>query len=898
MNLTVNGKKLSAEPAPGQCLRTFLREHGWFGVKKGCDQGDCGACTVWLDGVPFHSCLMPAFRAEGRAVTTIEGLSRDGKLHPMQQAFLDAQAFQCGFCAAGMIMTAATFDEEARQDLPRMLKGNLCRCTGYHSIDDALHGIVNVEDDMAGEACGRSLRNPFAEAIVTGQAHYTLDVPTEDALHLKVLRSPHPHARIKAIKRDKALALPGVVTIFTWEDVPRKLYSTATHEDHLVDPDDTYMLDNVVRFVGQRVAAVVAETEGIAEEACRLLEVEYELLPPVFDPEAAMEPSAPILHDKSVAFRDNVYVDIHGELGSVEQGFKEADAIHEMTYSTSRAQHVHLETNGSLAWRGDDGRLHVRTSSQAPFIAKQKLCYLFGLYDRDVHVFTERIGGGFGGKQEMICEDLCALATLKTGRPVMWEFTRQEQFIAATTRHPMITHVKLGATKDGTLTAIQVRVVSNTGAYGNHGGETLAAALGSPIAAYRCPNKKADGYAVYTNMVPGGGFRGYGATQTTFAIECAIDDLARLLGIDPFTIRRINKVRETDRIESIWKDPSDVYFGSYGIDQCLDLVEQALKSGRGLAKPEGDDWLEGTGVALAMLDSGPPTEHRSGAEIRLLPDGTYHLAVGSTEMGNGSTTSHRQLAASVLGTRAGSIAIINGDTDLTPYDTGTFASTGTVVAGKAVEKTASALRDVLIEFASRHYGCEPADCRLQDDAIICANRKIKLAELQAEAAKIGDRLVVRRKAYLSPRSVGFNVQGVRVAVHRVTGEIMTLQSVHAADIGRLINPMQCRGQLDGAIAMGFGWALYEKMVYDDNGAMVNPALRDYRIPAFADVPRSELYFADTYDKVGPLGAKAQGECAINAVAPAIANAVAIATGVRFPDLPLTPDRIFAKLGSR
>jgi CO/xanthine dehydrogenase Mo-binding subunit len=618
----------------------------------------------------------------------------------------------------------------------------------------------------------------------------------------------------------------------------------------------------------------------------------------VFDPEVAMEPGAPILHDKSVAFQDNVYVDIHGELGNVEQGFKQADAIHEMTYSTSRAQHVHLETHGSLAWRGDDGRLHVRTSSQAPFIAKQKLCYLFGLYDRDVHVFTERIGGGFGGKQEMISEDLCALAALKTRRPVMWEFTRAEQFIGATTRHPMTTHVKLGAKRDGTLTAIQVRVVSNTGAYGGHGGETLAAALSSPIAAYRCVNKKADGYAVYTNMVPAGGFRGYGATQTTFAIECAMDDLAKLLGMSPFEIRRINKVRETDRIESIWKEASDVMFGSYGIDQCLDLVEKALKSGRGLPKPEGDDWLEGTGVALAMLDSGPPTEHRSGAEMRLLADGTYHLAVGSTEMGNGSTTSHCQLAASVLGTRAGSIAIINGDTDQTPYDTGTFASTGTVVAGQAVEKTALALRDVLIDFASRQFGCKPADCRLQDDTIICANRKIPLAELHAAGAKVGDRFVVRRKAYLSPRSVGFNVQGVRVAVHRVTGEIMTLQSVHAADIGRLINPMQCRGQLDGAIAMGFGWALYEKMVYDANGAMVNPALRDYRIPAFADVPRSELYFADTYDTVGPLGAKAQGECAINAVAPAIANAVADATGVRFPDLPLTPDRIFDKLGSR
>src|SRR6185369_3483235 len=236
------------------------------------------------------------------------------------------------------------------------------------------------------------------------------------------------------------------------------------------------------------------------------------------------------LHDKGGEADKNVYVDIHGEVGSVEAGFREADAVHEMTYETSRAQHVHLETHGTLAWRGEDGRLHVRTSSQAPFIAKQKLCYLFGLFDRDVHVFTERIGGGFGGKQEMISEDLCVLATLKTGRPVMWEFTRAEQFIGATTRHPMTTHVKLGAKKDGTFTALQVRVVSNTGAYGGHGGETLAAALGSPIAAYRCANKKADGYAVYTNMVPAGGFRGYGASQTTFAIESAIDDLAKLLG--------------------------------------------------------------------------------------------------------------------------------------------------------------------------------------------------------------------------------------------------------------------------------------------------------------------------------------------------------------------------------
>ena len=351
MNFTVNDKKFSAEPQAGQCLRTFLRERGFFGVKKGCDAGDCGACTIWLDGTPMHSCLIPAFRAAGRAVTTIEGLEQDGTLHPMQQAFLDAQAFQCGFCAAGMIMTAASLDDAAREDLPRVLKGNLCRCTGYHAIDDAIHGVVSAEKDVAGQACGASLHNPFGPSIVTGRARYTLDITMPGLLHLKVLRSPHAHARIIRIGRAKALAVPGVVDVFTWEDVPRRLYSTATHEDHLVDPDDTYILDNVVRFVGQRVAAVVAETEAAAEAGCRQLEVEYEILPAVFDPELAMQTGAPILHEKGGEARGNIYVNINGEVGSVAAGFKEADAVHEMTYTTSRVQHVHLETHGTVTWK-------------------------------------------------------------------------------------------------------------------------------------------------------------------------------------------------------------------------------------------------------------------------------------------------------------------------------------------------------------------------------------------------------------------------------------------------------------------------------------------------------------------------------------------------------------------
>lgn len=297
-------------------------------------------------------------------------------------------------------------------------------------------------------------------------------------------------------------------------------------------------------------------------------------------------------------------------------------------------------------------------------------------------------------------------------------------------------------------------------------------------------------------------------------------------------------------------------------------------------------------MALTMLECGPPTEHRSGATMKLLAEGTYHLAVGSTEMGNGITMAHKQIAAAIVGTRAGDIDIINADTDRTPYDTGTFASTGTVVAGKAVHVTAEAMRDDILAFASRHAGVEPSQCRLDDDAVICGNKRIPLADLHASGAKIGHRFEVGRKAYLSPRTIAFNVQGVRLAVHRVTGEIRIPHSVHAVDIGRPINPMQCRGQLDGA--MGYGWALTENMVHDQ-GHMLNPQLRNYRIPTFADTPHTDIFFADTHDSIGPMGAKSQGESAINPIAPAVSNALANATGVRFAHLPFTPDRLFAKL---
>lgn len=900
MSYHVNGETFSREPDPGQCLRTFLRELGWFGVKKGCDAGDCGACTVWLDGAPVHSCIVPAFRAESRQVTTIEGLGSAGELAPIQQGFHDAQGFQCGFCTAGMIMTAATLSEGDRDDLPRLLKGNLCRCTGYRAIEDAIRGIKTIDDDLAGTGCGSSQPALASAEIVTGQARYTLDTRIEGLLHLKLVRSPHAHARVVSIEKDAALAVPGVREVLTWEDVPRRLFTSATHDDFHCDPNDTYILDNVVRFVGQRVVAVVAETEAAAEEGCRRVKIEYELLPAVFDPEEAMRPGAPIIHDKGgESFirhpERNVLLELNGGIGDVGRGFEAADVIHEGTYSSHRVQHAHLETHATITWIDEEKRLNVRTASQSPFITKDKLCYLFSLHPEHVRVFCERVGGGFGGKQEVLTEDICALATLKTGMPVQIEFTREEEFTGSSSRHPMKVDVKLGATRDGILTAIEMRVLSNTGAYGNHGGEVLYHACGESVAVYRCLNKKIDAYAVYTNTVPAGGIRGYGLSQTIFAIESAVDELARKLGIDPIEFRRRNVVRPGDAMLSLEHEASDLEFGSYGLDQCFDLVEEALARGNSVEAPAGDHWLVGSGTAMAMHDTAPPTVHRSEARLAFRDDGRYHLSIGTVEFGNGTTTFHAQVAAGILGATVANVCLVHGDTDRSGYDTGAFASAGSFVAGKAVALAAEALRDRILSYAAAYANVPLELCRLDDGAVECDGRRIALLHLLHDALQKGQYFEVARKAYNTPRSVAFNVQGFRVAVHAVTGEIRILQSVHAADAGVVVNPMQCRGQVEGAVVQGIGWAMLEHMVGGDNGEQVNPSFRNYRIPSFADAPRTEVFFADTCDTIGPVGSKGMGECPINPVAPALVNAVADATGIWFRELPLTPDRIFQKL---
>ncbi|MEW1639216.1 molybdopterin-dependent oxidoreductase [Streptomyces sp. NPDC093801] len=899
MTYRVNGHAFDQEPEPGQCLRTFLRALGHFGVKKGCDAGDCGACTVWLDGSPVHSCITPAFRADGHEVTTIEGLGAPGDLHPVQRRFRDAPGFQCGFCTAGMIMTSAAFTEAQKADLPRALKGNLCRCTGYRAIEDAVNGVVGVETAKPGKAVGTSVGAPAANDVVTGRAEFTMDTRMEGMLHLKVLHSPHAHARIVSIDKTAALAVPGVHRVYTWEDVPRRRFTTAIHTDHLVDPDDTFILDDTVRFAGQRVVAVLADTPGAAEEGCRRVVVAYEPLPAVFDPEEAMAEGAPQIHGTHDPFvRDpvrNVLVELHTHIGDVDAGFAEADVVHEGTYSSPRVQHAHLETHGSIAWM-EDGRLNVRTSSQSPSIAKVKLAYLFALRPDQLRVFCKRVGGGFGGKQEVISEDLAALAALDTGRPVCFEYTREEEFTTASPRHPMSLTIKLGARADGTLTAVQVRNVSNTGAYGNHGGETLYAG-GAAVMIYRCPNKRYDAYSVYTNTVPSGALRGYGMTQPAFAMESAMHELALALHMDPLELRRRNIVRPGDPLVALHDGPDDVAFTEDGLAKCIDLVDRAMARPPQAPDP-GPGWLVGSGVASSMHETAPPTDHISEAWVTLGDDLVYEVAVGTTEFGEGTSTAHVQIAAGQLGTTPSRIRLVQSDTDRTGFDTGAFASAGLFVSGNAVLRASNAVRDRILEFAAAHTGVHPVLCSMDDDGVTCGDRRVTLAELVALARARGIRFTAARRAYGSPRSVTSNTHGFRIAVHRVTGEIRILYSVQATDAGVVINPQQVRGQVEGAVAQGIGFALTENLLVGADGAVVNPNFRNYRIPAYADVPRTEVLLVDSADSVGPLRSKGMAECAINPVAPALANALHDATGVRYRALPLTPERIYSRLNAQ
>lgn len=921
--MRLDGREIIAPPHPGQCLRTYVREHGATGVKKGCDAGDCGACTVHLNGVAVHSCVVPAMRAVGQEVTTVAGLGSPDAMDPVQENFAAAQGFQCGFCTSGMVMTTAAMTPEQRQDPERNLKGNLCRCTGYCSIRDALKGRVNTTPDGnpvsdGGVERATSVQSPDAAQIVTGQAQFTLDLPADrqTALtHIKVLRSPHAHAQIRSIDTRAALAVPGVLTVLTWEDSPDVLFSTGQHEHHTDDPDDTRVLDRVMRYVGQRAAVVVAETVRSAEAGVRALEVDWEVLPSIQDPEAAISDAAVLVHgDKDAAAARiadpgrNVVAELHTEVGDVQGALSTSAHMHEAVYTSPRTAHVTLETHASVAWFDDDGRLTIRTSSQVPFLVRRTLCRVFDLPHDAVRVLAARVGGGFGSKQEMFTEDLVVLAALKLRRPVQLEHTRSEQFTSTATRHPMRIRVRVGCDTHGRLTALHLDALMNTGAYGNHGVGVMFHAVGESTAMYRAQNKRIDIASVYTHQVPAGAFRGYGLSQTIWAVESAMDELARQAGLDPQHLRRLNAIGPHDPLVTTHAAPADsserdVVVASYGLDQCFDLVESALDCGRDPQKWAKSgisrEWLVGEGTAFAALNTIPPFGHHADAHIVVRADGAIELSVGTAEFGNGTGTVFRSLVAGCLSVTASGVKLRQSDTSLVGHDTGAYGSTGITVAGRAVEIACANLVTAAKDAMAQQWGLCAEHISVSQGGLMAEDGcRATWQDVARHCQRQGGSLQAHGSWHGTPRSVAFNVQGFRVAIHPGTGQLRILQSVHAADAGTVLNVHQCTGQVQGGVAQALGAALFEQVGINAAGKVTSTILRNYHIPTIGDLPETEVHFAQTSDALGPGGAKSMSESPFNPVAPALANAIQDAAGIRLRSMPMRQDVLWQALNEQ
>lgn len=896
LNFQVNNQSHTTDCNPGTSLLSLLRELGYKGVHRVCESGDCGSCTVWLDDKPIHSCIYPAMRVDSQQVTTIEGLE-NGSLSPMQQAFLAKQGFQCGYCTPGMIMTASSLKYESEAELKAELEGNLCRCTGYESIIESILecGKEDSVKTITATQVGQDVPKQDGPDLVMGKPVYTADWSPPGLLHLKVLRSPYPHARILQIDTAKAEALDGVEAVFTYKDVTRRAYSTAGHGAPVPDPLDHYLLDNKVRFIGDRVAAVVADTEATAAIASELIEVDYEILSHVIDPVEAMqgevvihdEPESSQIHDKTHNIAGKAILN----KGDLEAGFAQADLIIENTYILPAVQHVHLEPHVSISWFDEEGTLVVRTSTQIPFHCQRLLSELFDLPKEKLRVYKPQLGGGFGNKQEILTEDLCVLATLKTGKPVQWRFTREEEFTATNSRHAMNIRLKTGVKQDGTITAQEMSAISNTGAYGNHG-ETVIFLTGCfPLGLYRCANQSYTGTVVYTNTMPAGAFRGYGATQGTFAMESQLDEIASKLNIDPIKLRQHNLITAEDEI-LIGREEHFHIIGSYALDECIEKVTQALDC-NSVEQPEEKHLKRGIGFAATMQASGLAKIHLASVKISLLPDG-YELRTGSVDVGTGSDTSLRQIAAQVLNTTVENITIITADTHNTPFDAGSYASATAFITGQAVNLAAQKLRSHLLKTAAQIIKVDPDELKLDAAKISSPSASITLQQL---AQTIKEPLSIELEHTSDRASLTFAFLGVEVEVDTETGRITVLRCVEAIDIGKAINPRICRGQATGGLVMGLGYALAEELRFDRQGKILNPCLRTYRIPAASDVPPMEIFLIELADPYGPFGAKGIGEIGTNCAAPAIANAVANATGVRMRQLPMIPERVWQAINN-
>jgi len=917
----VNNQEHQLEIEVGEMLADVLRYRlGLTGTKISCGESECGVCTVLVDGEPILSCNYPALKTAGKHVTTIEGLSDGETLHPVQEAFIKHGAVQCGFCTPGQIMTAtALLNEKANptdKDIEYALNDTLCRCGTYPMITNAIHAAadkINDEKpidypafDFGGgmDVIGQVVPRPEANKKVTGEAIYTDDISFPGMIFGATLRAGIPHGRVKKLDISKAKALPGVKAVLTAEDIPGRV----NHGEIIQDWPALIGIGEKARYVGDAIAIVAADTQEIALKALDLIDLEMEPLPMVTNAVDAKKDDAPLVHESG-----NLLKHIKVDKGDIQKGFKESDVIIEDTYFTPSYDHAFMEPECSIARPLEDGKMEVYVGSQIPYSDRDQVAAALDLPLDKVRVRSPLVGGGFGGKEDIAGQIHAALLANATGKPVKILYDRHESLVVHPKRHATQINVKLGFKKDGTLHAAQTELYGDTGAYASLGAKVMGRATTHSTGPYIVPNVKINCYAMYTNNPPAGAFRGFGALQAAFAIECMMDQVAEKLGIEPVELRRMNALRE-----GAITNTGQLLTESVGLLECIEKTQNAVLKITGGEDPfisrsvkdqpqKRRSW--GFAVTFKNTGLGEGAPDNASAEIELLEDGIVETRISSAEIGQGLVTVLQMVTAEELNLPLGQVRVYLSDTDLTPNGGPTTGSRQTYISGNAAKFAAITLRNSMLATLSEKFNLPPEKITINNGIVQVNGQELTFAEVGALMREEG-RIPKLVYVYNSPKTTplgeagdkhfaySFAAQAIEVEVDLDTGEVSVIKAVGATDVGKAINPLGLQGQVEGGVIMGIGHALTEEFIVEE-GQIFTDSLSRYRMPSIHHVPEEiKVIIVEDPTAEGPYGGKGVGEISTMPVPPAIVNAVYNASGVRFHTIPIDQDWLAGEIKNK
>ena len=938
--LQINGTAHSVAVSADETLLEVLREKlNLTGTKTGCNVGDCGACTVLVDGEPMNGCLLLAAELEGKQITTVEGLAQNGEPTALQKSFVHEGGIQCGYCTPGMVLSATSLLEKnadpSDDEIKDALAGNICRCTGYTGILRAVkncekHGDCHCEDDKATpsenskhESVGASVPRVDAHDKVTGRTLYTADIKLPNMAHGKILTSPIAHGRIKKIDTSKAEALEGVLAVLIGADVTDTKYgvSPARYDEYVLAKE-------VVRYVGDEVAAVAAVDARTAERAISLIEVEYEELPAVFNPQDAMAEGAPQLHER---YKNNVNTVVDQSFGDTEKGFAESHLIREESFVGNHIYQCPMEPHASISTWDPDGTLVLYTSTQVPPYVQYMMAHVLHMPLGKVRVIRPAVGGGFGGKAETTpLEILSALLSKKIGRPVKMVYSREEMFHHGRGRHKQHMKFKLGLGKDGVIKAFTSEILLDGGAYTSFGVATAYYAGSMMPTLYHIPNYDYKGSRVMTNKPACGAMRGHGVPQPRFAFECLLNMMADELGIDPIEIRRRNAMTPNTRTVN------DMDIGSCEFRATLDAVDDKsgwsgkygkLEPGKGIGVGSGG-FVSGAGycifrgqVQMSHEKGREPFQKKSifphaNAVVKVTEDGMAAvLMIGAADIGQGSDTVLTQMCAESLGIPVSRMRIRSGDSDIAPLDLGAYSSRVTLMGGHAVSRAGAAVLDNMRPYAAKLLECDVSEVRAGAGMVFVEGDPSRNAPWEEAARKYFNENgpLVGTGCYKPPDGLGGDYKGATVgtspafsfgssvcelSVDLETGKVTIDRFTDFHDCGTPINPQSVHGQVEGAIVMGASETLMEDVQFDEQGRILNPNLHGYPIMTIRDAPEIFSGIVDSYEPRGPYGAKEIGEGSTLPVLGAVAHAIANATGVWIKELPITPEKILNALRAK